>query len=140
MRKIYFVRAEGIDRIKIGCCRDLPSRVLALQEWLPFRLLLVAHAAGDGRDENYLHALFGQSRVAGEWFTSSPRLEELIAVVACNGALPLWARAPEGWRIQVSAATCAKISAGQRRLWESMSAEEREGRRQHLRAMRRRKS
>lgn len=66
---VYIVRALGTDFYKIGYTASSPKvRMQALQTGCPYELKLVAWFAGDESDEAYLHRLFGDHRVRGEWF------------------------------------------------------------------------
>lgn len=121
MKFIYFIRADGLDRIKIGCSKNPASRVDVLQKAAPVDLSLVCFVPGDERTENFLHSIFAASRKAGEWFASSLLLEELVAVVKSTGALPCWAGAPRGWRIKVVDDRGLKISAAIKRSWAAKS-------------------
>ncbi len=66
---IYFIEAEGLDRVKIGLCTGDPSfRVSNLQTGSPVRLRLLAQSKGDSRAERALHKQFESLRIHGEWF------------------------------------------------------------------------
>jgi hypothetical protein len=125
VKRIYFIRAEGLDRIKIGWSIDPERRLATLQDLIPFKLVVAASAAGSAAQENYLHALFGAQRVAGEWFVSSARLESLIAEVSESGKLPIWAVAPPGWIVACEDGRGKKISAAHLARYATMTPEQR---------------
>src|SRR5262245_25506911 len=91
---IYFVTCDAPDfPIKIGFAANLARRIAALQGALPFPIILLATQRGNFNDESMLHALFGKSRLQGEWFERSP---ELMAHIAGIGELTEHFRALQG--------------------------------------------
>jgi len=78
---VYFIEAEGADRVKIGFTGgDVDERRRQIQVGCPFTLVTLAFFAGTMRDESRLHARFGASRCASgnEWFLAGPALRTLI--------------------------------------------------------------
>lgn len=77
---IYFIQADGTDRVKIGFTAGDPAKRLAdLQTGCPHRLVILATASGSEQDEGRWHKDFATDRVQGEWFRLSPRLVAHIA-------------------------------------------------------------
>lgn len=75
---VYFVEAEGVDRIKIGSTADLKKRLADLRNISPITLHLLAVVEGGVAVERTLHDRFASSRLHGEWFAASPELRALI--------------------------------------------------------------
>lgn len=72
---VYFVRAVGVGRIKIGTAANVQERLRTLQRASPVDLEVLATTPGNRRLEFALHRRFAAERVAGgEWFESSARL------------------------------------------------------------------
>lgn len=72
---IYFLRANGLDMVKIGYTRDEDSfqtRLQALQTGVPWKLELLRIIEGEQALEGVLHRFFADRRHHGEWFTYSP--------------------------------------------------------------------
>lgn len=72
---IYFLRANGLDMVKIGYTRDsdsLQSRIQTLQTGVPWKLELLRVIEGEQALEGVLHQFFSDRRHNGEWFTYSP--------------------------------------------------------------------
>jgi hypothetical protein len=80
---IYFLQAEIIGRIKIGCCSRgrLKQRIAALQTASPVKLTLLACLKGSYRRERHLHRRFADAWSHGEWFHPSAALVRLIAKI-----------------------------------------------------------
>lgn len=79
---VYFVCAEGGDRIKIGKTRDLTRRLLSLRAHSPTPLVVLATEPGGLQREAELHAKFAPMRLHGEWFRAEPELLDYIATLA----------------------------------------------------------
>lgn len=85
--KIYFVRAEGTNFIKIGwTARGVRSRLRQLQTGNAQKLLLLADMPGDQRKERSLHGAFSHLRAQGEWFRDEGSLSDLITCLLAGGA------------------------------------------------------
>jgi hypothetical protein len=78
---IYFAKAEGLDRIKIGFTRgSLEARAKGLQTGCPARVVMVACMRGTLADEMRLHARFDAYRIHDtEWFHDHDELRSVIA-------------------------------------------------------------
>lgn len=87
-RTVYFVRCLGGGPIKIGVSCSPVKRFQVHAGWSPIPLELAAKAPGRMCDENYIHEIFKDFRLHGEWFLPNPKLEALIAQVAATGELP----------------------------------------------------
>lgn len=72
---IYFIQAGHDGPIKIGCCRDLKSRLQTIQISCAEKLIVLGVMGGNKEKEKELHNMFSQYRKIGEWFDPS---EELI--------------------------------------------------------------
>jgi hypothetical protein len=72
----YIVKAETLGVYKIGFAVDIPSRLMALRNGSPDRLVLVAKVADDR--ERRWHSWLKASRLHGEWFRESGRLIDLV--------------------------------------------------------------
>lgn len=79
---VYFVRATGLDLIKIGTTDTLTKRVDALRAASPAPLELLKHIAGDVRRETTIHRQFKHLRSHGEWFRATDELVAFIAEVS----------------------------------------------------------
>ena len=77
---IYFARCEQTGNVKIGNSRNPIARVQSMRTARNMRLIGVL--PGREAEERHLHAAFAKQRVYGEWFTSSPRLADLLDIAA----------------------------------------------------------
>lgn len=64
---IYLVRCNASGYYKIGISKDVNSRFSSLRTGNP-NLELIWHYSGFTSDEEFLHELFEDRRVSGEWF------------------------------------------------------------------------
>lgn len=69
------------DRIKIGCAKNVASRLRDLQTSAPYPLRLLAVAPGGRKEESAFHERFKRLRVQGEWFSVSRGLLSFIATL-----------------------------------------------------------
>jgi hypothetical protein len=84
--RIYFVRAEGTNLVKIGWCKGVPlKRMRTLQTGSAHKLLLLADMPGDQRKERSLHASFKHLRSHGEWFLDEGELSDTIDAILLGG-------------------------------------------------------
>lgn len=84
-RYIYFLKPQGLDGpIKIGCSYRPVSRLLALSQWSPFLLEVIAVAPGGFDTERALHERFADELLHHEWFHASPRLSAVCAALKRN--------------------------------------------------------
>lgn len=71
---VYFIQAISGGPIKIGFTRNLTTRLAALQNSHPERLIVVAAFPGGPAEEGELHHKFKAVRVNGEWYEPSSDL------------------------------------------------------------------
>lgn len=85
---IYFVRAVGIDMVKIGFTDGHPKmRMGDLQVGSPIRLESVGFIEGTTDDEQAIHRTFAEHRSHGEWFHMSPPVLAFIEDSLANGTM-----------------------------------------------------
>ena len=77
-KTIYFIVADGLDMVKIGCSSWVENRMEALSHWSPVPLRIAASAPGDHKLEAFIHRRFADDRSHKEWFRLSPALRNLI--------------------------------------------------------------
>lgn len=65
---VYFIQSEIGGPIKIGISVGIPGRLNQIQNMCPFKLKIIHEMPGGKEQEKYLHALFRQFRLHGEWF------------------------------------------------------------------------
>lgn len=76
---IYFVLAEEVNRVKIGYADDAKKRLRELQIGSPVLLKLMAVFKGKTiEDEAFLHTVFDDYRVHGEWFEFSQEIRNYL--------------------------------------------------------------
>lgn len=76
---IYFARVGQDGPIKIGFTTGLPAeRIAALQTGCPWPINLIAQRPGCLSDEARFHAMFIDTRIAGEWFAADERLLQVV--------------------------------------------------------------
>lgn len=89
---VYFVRAAGLDLIKIGWTGGHPAkRLRELSQASPVELAFEGVMLGTWQAEQALHLRFAHLRVRGEWFRAAP---ELVAFIGENA--PPWPDAAAG--------------------------------------------
>ena len=97
---VYFLGAQGIPAIKIGCTHvDNPvKRLRCIQVWspVPLHLLAIDHK-GDYLTEGELLHRFAADRMHGEWFAASGALRDLVEAVAEAGTVLGGWYLPEGY-------------------------------------------
>ncbi len=76
--KVYFIEAEGLNRIKIGCSDHPEQRLRDLSTGSAVKLRLMKVIHGDRRLEKRLQRLYGHLRIDGEWFHGSFDLRDCI--------------------------------------------------------------
>lgn len=81
-RKFVYFIGDGRGHIKIGISTNPEARLLSLQTASPSRLQLLHTVLGTDEDERYLHSVFDDERVAGEWFKASRNLIDFINYAA----------------------------------------------------------
>lgn len=78
MTMIYFMQGVDGGPIKIGQSTDPEKRLISVQNGNPVKLQLTRVVPGIEADERWLHDLFQDFRLNGEWFKPHP----LIARIA----------------------------------------------------------
>ena len=73
---IYFIRTDGFA--KIGCTRNIKSRLSELQVSNPHDLNVMGLFHGGFKKEEELHKLFADDRVRGEWYYLSDEIKEYV--------------------------------------------------------------
>lgn len=96
---IYAIEAVGLDRVKFGRAKNPASRIRELSTGSPVPLRLVAAVGWHDEKERFIHAAFAEFRLAGEWFSMTGRVSELVRTmmsrdmseedkyVACSGLI-----------------------------------------------------
>jgi hypothetical protein len=72
---VYVARGEGRDRVKIGYTMQLRERMRRL------RCKPIMTIAAGPDVERFLHTLFEDQRIDGEWFAVDGRLSDFLAIV-----------------------------------------------------------
>ena len=85
---IYFMQSEDFY-IKIGCTRNIKSRIKAVQAHNPMKIKLIGKMKGGYDLEVKIHRRFKKHRTRGEWFEGSPELLEYIATHKIYKGKPL---------------------------------------------------
>lgn len=75
---VYFIKAEGLNRVKIGISKNPEERLKQLQIGSPFKLSLIATTPGNIELERSLHNKFSHIICDGEWFHLTMELENYI--------------------------------------------------------------
>jgi len=77
---VYFARLRS-GPIKIGTSCNPKARVRGIASSLPEPIELLGTLPGSYEREAYLHSVYADERIRGEFFAPSPRLEALIATL-----------------------------------------------------------
>ena len=76
---IYFVKGDGVDRIKIGHTKwPVKDRVCSMQTGCPVTLRIIHTMEGGAEMEKEIHEILKESRVIGEWFTTNKEVVSFI--------------------------------------------------------------
>lgn len=75
-RYVYFARTT--DMVKIGCSVQPADRLVAIGEWVPYKIELAATTPGGFGLEAAFHTHFADEWSHLEWFRASPRLLQMI--------------------------------------------------------------
>ena len=67
-RRVYFMRQGNSNYYKIGCTTNLQQRLKSIQSYNPIKIKIVAEVKGCHKFEKYLHRLYDDYRIRGEWF------------------------------------------------------------------------
>lgn len=84
---VYFLEAEGTNRMKIGYTSDHRGRISSLRNMSAVPLDLVRFLWGGFDLEQAIHAAFSDCRKYGEWFEITPGLRHFIEATS---ALEAW--------------------------------------------------
>lgn len=87
---VYFILAEGANRVKIGIATDLCNRFHHISTASPFPVTLLLSIRGSYKEERALHEKFAHLRVHCEWFLYTDELKAFIENLK---------RAPEEYRL-----------------------------------------
>ena len=83
---VYFVQeGSALRAVKIGVSGNMKVRLAMLQTNSPHDAILLATVPGDERLEEYLHDLFRESNIRGEWFAPTAKLFDYIEVLKREG-------------------------------------------------------
>lgn len=79
--RVYFLQAliDSTAPVKIGWARDPLARLRELQTGYPTPLRLVTDFEGTRREEHFLHNVFSDDKLEGEWFRCSRDLKALMS-------------------------------------------------------------
>lgn len=79
---VYFMYSAG--RVKIGTSSDAECRRLSFATAGPFPPAIILVMRGSVRDERELHKQFDESRLHGEWFAWSDKIQDFLAARLCR--------------------------------------------------------
>lgn len=65
---VYVIGEEGSSIVKIGTTSNLTTRLKGIQTGSPVRLSVIWTCTADWRLESFLHGIFQDLRMEGEWF------------------------------------------------------------------------
>jgi hypothetical protein len=86
---VYFLAADGLPLVRIGCSKMPTNRLMTCQSWSPVRLSLAAiDEAGDLLTEGELLRRLSKFRSHGDWFHTLPPVREVVAITAATGCIP----------------------------------------------------
>jgi len=71
---VYFIADTTNDIVKIGQSKDVKKRLKQLQTSNGNVLVLLGYMDGNKEKEKYLHQLFSEHKLQGEWF----KLNEIL--------------------------------------------------------------
>ncbi len=82
---LYLIHAVGTDLYKIGLATNVARRFLAISYAVPFDIDLLHIIPTDRQldGEQFLHQVFAEKRVRGEWFRLTQR--DVAAIRLCTG-------------------------------------------------------
>jgi len=100
---VYFVQESSIKAVKIGTTKNLKNRLDTLRVNSPHEINVLGHVPGDERLEKYLHNLFRESHIRGEWHRPS---DELLSCIEELKRGPLLLSDAERSLVEEGVATC----------------------------------
>lgn len=71
---IYILQEEGTEFVKIGSAVDVDARISQLQCANPRKLITLRKLEGGLSTELFLHKMFSNDSVGGEWFKLNPKM------------------------------------------------------------------
>lgn len=87
--RVYFVRGETSDLIKIGTTTAFRNRMNSLRTPHTGEITVLAHMPGGREDEQWIHKQLAEHRVHGEWFRPHPDVLEWVDIAkGANQAIP----------------------------------------------------
>lgn len=111
---VYFVLAEGTNRVKIGVSDEFDRRIQSLQSQSAIPLKVLGTIPGDRSVEQRLHKKFAALRLHGEWFRLEWEIDHYISRV-CRGHRPRTSAAPQLVKEEMRRRLCNRI--GRRRFF-----------------------
>ncbi len=76
--QIYFLEAEGLNRLKIGFSENLENRMRVVRSHSPVPLKLLKVVRASIETEQILMAVFGKYKLHNEWFEYSATLKSFV--------------------------------------------------------------
>ena len=80
VRQVYFMYCAGF--VKIGTARSIIRRAKELQIGSPWKGQIILLIPGGRLTEEFLHFVFQEHRVGGEWFKLAPAVRQAIQELA----------------------------------------------------------
>lgn len=77
---VYFIYCAGF--VKIGITTNLEKRMATLQIGAPWQARVVGMMVGGRTTESFLHFVFSEHSVGGEWFRLSDEIRQALAIIA----------------------------------------------------------
>jgi hypothetical protein len=78
---VYFIQGESGGAIKIGITQDIKKRIAGMQTGHPDTVIELAIIPGDTFMESYIHEMFKEYRLRGEWFKPSEAILVFIKMI-----------------------------------------------------------
>lgn len=75
---IYFIGNKQYNWVKIGTTNNIRTRLHSMNTYCPFELTVFAVYSGIHSNERYLHKLFNDDRIKGEWYNLSSSVQDYI--------------------------------------------------------------
>lgn len=77
---VYFVEAEGLNRVKIGRTNNIKRRLKDLQTGSPVPLTVLYELPGDKSLERELQKKFLHLRIINEWFHFAEEVKTFLGI------------------------------------------------------------
>ena len=110
---LYFMYSAG--RLKIGTSTDVDQRRLTFAAAGPFPPAIILVMTGAVRQERELHKQFEDTRLHGEWFAWSPKIEEFLAARLCRRGKATLEKAQDEFRQYCTEFLSGNVSLPKRR-------------------------